>query len=104
VLCIAHYLRGRISNIRLKTRPTMSLAKKLLTAAYYTATVDHWSITGQPIVRSSSLRQCMRFAARFNNQPSEAEINVYQHVDGHDPRLVARRRVADRFWKYVKDN
>jgi hypothetical protein len=46
----------------------------------------------------------MRFAARFNNQPSEAEINVYHHVDGHDPRLVARRRLTDRFWKYVKDN
>jgi hypothetical protein len=73
-------------------------------AAYYTATVDHWSITGQPIIRSSSLRQCMRYAARFSDNPPEAEINVYQHVDGHDPRLVARRRVADRFWKYVKDN
>jgi hypothetical protein len=47
---------------------------------------------------------CMRYAARFSDNPPEAEINVYQHVDGHDPRLVARRRVADRFWKYVKDN
>ena len=56
-------------------------------AAYYTATVDHWSITGQPIIRSSSLRQCMRYAARFNDNPPEAEINVYQHVDGHDPPL-----------------
>jgi hypothetical protein len=46
----------------------------------------------------------MRYAARFSDNPPEAEINVYQHVDGHDPRLVARRRVADRFWKYVKDN
>ena len=56
----------------------MSLAKKLLTAAYYTATVDRPTIDGQQslAVRSSSLRQCMRFAARFNvDHPSEAEIN-----------------------------
>jgi hypothetical protein len=85
----------------------MSLAKKLLSAAYYTATVDRPTIDGQqPLaVRSSSLRQCMRFAVRFNvDNPSEAEINVYQHTNEYGPRLVARRRVADRFWKYVKDN
>jgi hypothetical protein len=84
----------------------MTFAEKLLAhPAYYTATIDHWSITGHEIVKANSLRQCMRVAARFNkDQPSEAEINVYQHVNGHDPRLVARRRVADRFWKYVKDN
>jgi hypothetical protein len=77
----------------------MSLTKKLLTPAYYTATVE----TSHQIARSSSLRQVMRFAARFNtNQLPEAEINVYQHVNGHDPKLVATRLVTDRFWKYVE--
>jgi hypothetical protein len=85
----------------------MSCTAKLLAPDYYTATVDHWPIDGQQSlpVRSSSLRQCMRFAARFNvDHPSEAEINVYQHTNGHEPRLVARRRVTDRYWKYVKNN
>jgi hypothetical protein len=86
--------------------PIMSLAEKLVTPEYYTATIDHSSIAGfEQAVRSSSLRQCMRFAARFNaDHPSEAEINVYQHVDGHDPKLVAKRRVTDRFWKYITNN
>jgi hypothetical protein len=55
----------------------MSLAEKLVTPEYYTATVDHSSIAG---------------------------FNVYQHVDGHDPKLVAKRRVTDRFWKYITNN
>jgi hypothetical protein len=83
----------------------MSLAEKLLEPTYYTATVDHNSMAGQvnhQIVRSSSLRQVMRFAARFNaNQPPEAEINVYRHTNGKDPQLVARRSVSNRYWKYV---
>jgi hypothetical protein len=45
----------------------------------------------------------MRFAARFNAvQPPEAVINVYRHTNGDDPRLIAKRWVADRFWKYVE--
>jgi hypothetical protein len=39
----------------------MSLAEKLVTPEYYTATVDHSSVAGfEQAVRSSSLRQCMR--------------------------------------------
>jgi len=45
----------------------------------------------------------MRFAARFNAvQPPEALISVYRHMNGADPKLVAKRLVADRFWKYVE--
>jgi hypothetical protein len=81
----------------------MSRAEKLLTSAHYIATVDHRAIAGHPIVRSSSLRQVMRAAAAFNaNQPPEAEISVFRHVNGHDPKLVAKRLVTDRFWKYVE--
>jgi hypothetical protein len=49
-------------------------------AHYYTATVDHPTIPGTNVVRSSSLRQVMRFAARFNNVAPEAEINVFRHM------------------------
>jgi hypothetical protein len=83
-----------------------SLFKKMMEPHYFTATVDSNSMAGQfshQIVRSSSPRQVMRFAARFNaDQPPEAEIAVYRHMNGHDPKLVAKRAVADRFWKYVE--
>ena len=82
----------------------MSTFRELLEPAYYTATVDHNSIAGQVshrIVRSGSLRQVMRFAVRFNNdQPPEAEISVYQH-NGGAPKLVAKRQVAERCWRYL---
>ena len=72
---------------------------------YYTAAVDNNSIDGQAshqVVRSSSLRQVMRSAARFNNnQTPEAEIGVYQH-NGGDPKLVAKRQVAERYWRYLE--
>ena len=43
----------------------------------------------------------MRSAARFNNnQTPEAEISVYQH-NGGDPKLVAKRQVAERYWRYL---
>jgi hypothetical protein len=43
----------------------------------------------------------MGFAARFNNdQPPEAEISVYQH-NGGAPKLVAKRQVAERYWRYL---
>ena len=49
-----------------------------LRPAYYTAAVDHNSMDGQvshQVVRSSSLRQVMRSAARFNNnQTPEARL------------------------------
>jgi hypothetical protein len=35
-------------------------------------------------------------------QPPEAVITVYRHTNGDDPRLIAKRSVADRFWKYVE--
>ena len=62
---------------------------------------------GRPVQPSnsevSSLRQVMRFAARFNAvQPPEALISVYRHMNGADPKLVAKRLVADRFWKYLE--
>jgi hypothetical protein len=83
----------------------MNFAEKLKEPFYYTATVDHNSMGGQvnyQIVRSSSLRQVMRFAARFHaDQPPEAEINVYRHANGHDPKLVAKRLVAERYWRYL---
>jgi hypothetical protein len=79
-----------------------SLFKKLMTPHYYTATVDHPAIPGTEIVRSSSLRQVMRFAARFNNTAPDAEIYVFRHVNGHDPKLVARRMVTQRFWRYTE--
>ena len=81
----------------------MNLAEK----DYYTATVEHWSIDGQQSleVQSGSLRQCMRSAARFNvSHPYEAEIHIYWHQSGHEPKRVAWRRVVDRRWTYVKDN
>jgi hypothetical protein len=82
----------------------MSTLGEPLRPAYYTAAVDHNSMDGQvshQVVRSSSLRQVMRSAARFNNdQPPEAEISVYQH-NGGDPRLVAKRQVAERYWRYL---
>ena len=81
----------------------MSTFGELLNPTYYTAAVDHNSMDGQvshQVVRSSSLRQVMRSAARFNTQPPEAEISVYQHNSG-DPKLVARRQVARRYWRYL---
>jgi hypothetical protein len=76
----------------------ISLFKKMMDPHYYTASVDSNSMSGQvshQVVRSSSLRQVMRFAARFNaDQPPEAEISVYRHANGHDPKLVAKRLVA----------
>jgi hypothetical protein len=82
----------------------MSTLGEPLRPAYYTAAVDHNSMDGQvshQVVRSSSLRQVMRSAARFNNdQPPEAEISVYQH-NGGDPKLVAKRQVAGRYWRYL---
>jgi hypothetical protein len=56
--------------------------KKLMDAHYHTATVDHLTIPGTDVVRSSSLRQVMRFAARFNNEAPEAEIKVFRHMNG----------------------
>ena len=54
------------------------------------------------VVRSSSLRQVMRFAARFNaDQSPEAEISVYRHANWHDPKLIAKRLVAERYWRYL---
>jgi hypothetical protein len=44
----------------------------------------------------------MRFAARFNNRPPQAEVNVYQHTNGKDPKLAAKRLVADRYWRYAE--
>jgi hypothetical protein len=81
----------------------MSIFGELSKPTYYTAAVDHNSIDGQvspQVVRSSSLRQVMRSAARFNTQPPEAEISVYQH-NGGNPKLVARRQVARRYWCYL---
>ena len=79
-----------------------SLFKKMMEAHYYTATVDSSSMAGQvshQVVRSSSPRQVMRFAARISaDHAPAAEINVYRHMNGHDPMLVAKRLVADRFW------
>ena len=78
-----------------------SLFKRMMEPHYYAAVVDHNGDGG--IVKSSSLRQVMRFAARFNAiQPPEALISVFRHMNGHDPKLVAKRLVADRFWKYVE--
>jgi hypothetical protein len=34
--------------------------------------------------------------------PLEALIRVFRHMNGHDPKLVAKRLVADRFWKYAE--
>ena len=49
------------------------------------------------VVKSSSLRQVMRAASRFNAaQPPEALISVFRHMNGADPKLVAKRLVADR--------
>jgi hypothetical protein len=80
-----------------------SLFKKLVNPHYFTATVDHPTIPGIKAIRSSSLRQVMRFAARFNNEaPQQAEINVFRHMNGHDPKLVARRLVIQRFWRYTE--
>jgi hypothetical protein len=79
-----------------------SFFKKLTEPGYYTAVLDHWSVPGHQEIRSSSLRQVMRFAERFNgNHPPEAEINVYRHANGQDQKLVATRSLADRYWKYV---
>ena len=83
-----------------------SLFKKMLEPSYYTASVDSNSIAGQvshQVVKSSSLRQVMRAASRFNAaQPPEALISVFRQMNGADPKLVAKRLVADRFWKYVE--
>jgi hypothetical protein len=82
-----------------------SLFKKMLEPSYYTASVDSNSRASQDsheVVRSSSLRQVMRAASRFNAaQPPEALISVFRHSNGQDPKLVARRSVKERFWKYV---
>jgi hypothetical protein len=79
-----------------------SFFKKLMAPHYFTATVDYPEMPSTKAVRSSSLRQVMRFAARFNNEAPGAEINVFRHVNGHDPKLVARRRVIQRFWRYTE--
>jgi hypothetical protein len=94
---------GLHSTGRLKMQT--SLFKKMMELHYYTASVDNNSMAGQvshQVVRSSSMRQAMRAAARFNAQPPEAVISVFRHMNGHDPKLVAKRLVADRFWKYVE--
>jgi hypothetical protein len=39
-------------------------------------------------------------SARFNTQPPQAEISVYRH-NGGDPKLVAKRQVAERYWRYL---
>jgi hypothetical protein len=81
----------------------MSALGEFLYPTYYTAAVDNNSLAGQvshEVVRSSSLRQVMRSAARFNTQPPEAEISVYQH-NGGGPKLVAKRQVARRYWRYL---
>ena len=83
-----------------------SLFKKMLEPSYYTASVDSNSMAGQvshQVVKSSSLRQVMRAASRFNAvQPPEVLISVFRHINGVDPKLVAKRLVADRFWKYAE--
>ena len=56
-----------------------SLFKKILEPSYYTASVDCNSMAGQvshQVVKSSSLRQVMRAASRFNAaQPPEAPVS-----------------------------
>jgi hypothetical protein len=56
-----------------------SLFKKMLEPSYYTASVDSNSMAGQvshQVVKSSSLRQVMRAASRFNAaQPPEAPVS-----------------------------
>ena len=83
-----------------------SLFKKMLEPSYYTASVDSNSMAGQVSHQSSSQAPCVRSCAcrsRFNAaQPPEALISVFRHMNGHDPKLVAKRLVADRFWKYVE--
>jgi len=83
-----------------------SLFKKMLEPSYYTASVDSNSMAGQvshQVVKSSSLRQVMRAASRFNAaQPPEALIQRLSAHERGDPKLVAKRLVADRFWKYVE--
>ena len=73
---------------------------------YYTATIDHWSVASRPQVKSTSLkstslRQVMRFAAQLSATLSaspHAEIIVCRHEDGLEPqcakRLIKDRRLA----------
>jgi hypothetical protein len=82
----------------------MSTFGELLYPIYYTAAVNGNSMDGQvsdQVVRSNSLRQVMRSAARFNTQSPEAEISVYRH-NGGGPKLVAKRQVARRYWRYLE--
>jgi hypothetical protein len=75
----------------------------MMEPTYYTASVDSNSMADQvshQVIKSSSPRQVMRFAARLT--PLEALISVFRHMNGHDPKLVAKRLVADRFWKYAE--
>ena len=58
-----------------------SLFKKMMDPHYYTATVDSNSMAGQvshQVIKSSSPRQVMRFAARFNaaGKPSLASFGT----------------------------
>ena len=59
-----------------------SFFKKLMAPHYFTATVDYPEMPSTKAVRSSSLRQVMRFAARFNNEAPGAEINVFRQSTG----------------------
>jgi hypothetical protein len=80
-----------------------SLFKKMLEPSYYTASVDSNSMAGQvshQVIKSSSPRQVMRLPRALT--PLEALISVFRHMNGHDPKLVAKRLVADRFWKYAE--
>jgi uncharacterized protein YjiS (DUF1127 family) len=74
---------GLHSTGRLKMQT--SLFKKMLEPSYYTASVDSNSMAGQvshQVVKSSSLRQVMRAASRFNAaQPPEALI---QRLSAHE--------------------
>jgi hypothetical protein len=77
--------------------------KEMMEPTYYTASVDSNSMAGQvshQVIKSSSPRQVMRLPRAL--KPLEALISVFRHMNGHDPKLVAKRLVADRFWKYAE--
>jgi hypothetical protein len=85
----------------------MTFGEKLIgptyLATYFTASIEDPEIPTQHI-RSSSLRQCMRSAARLDvGRPPDTEINLYQHTNGQMPRLIAKRIVGHRHWTYVLD-
>jgi hypothetical protein len=87
----------------------MTFAEKPLAptylATYFTASIEDHEIPHSQHVRSGSLRQCMRCAARLDSgHPPEAEIHVYQHTHGAEPRLVAKRFVGNHYWTYVQDS